>query len=139
MDLMSVIDWKKVIGPWPFTPQLSKWGYLNNPRWQQNGRNSALDNYDGNESSEPQIWPMPDKTIAYTIGDQIKHSECGHWHTPVPPLSFPWWSCPMNAINVGNGLIWFFTTDDKVSNPTIYILQYNTNKQSWTLIHSEAY
>jgi hypothetical protein len=78
-------QWGVVPGPWAFSPQLNKWGYLNNPRWQQNGRDPALDNYDGRESQEPQIWTMPNASIKYSAGNQVKHSLCGHWHNPSPP------------------------------------------------------
>lgn len=47
---MSWIDDNKDQGPWEFSEQGDKWGYLNNPRW----------------TSDP--------------GHEGKHSPCGHWH-----------------------------------------------------------
>ena len=75
-------SWKddKDLGPWEFEEQVDKWGYLNNPRWQQTPTERV--NYTGIESTESQIWPMTNPTIQklYSAGDSDKHGPCGHWH-----------------------------------------------------------
>lgn len=84
-------DWKddRNKGPWPFTPQGNKWAYLNNPRWANPARKfvrGGPDDYDGRESDEPQIWPLPDGT-PQSIGSELTHHQCGHWHKPATPLT----------------------------------------------------
>jgi|WetSurMetagenome_2_1015567.scaffolds.fasta_scaffold621910_2 hypothetical protein len=73
--------WGIEIGPWDFSEQKNKWGYLNNPRWIN--PSGAEVNYDGVETTEPQIWTLPDKNIVQSKGSSISHSPCGHWHKVV--------------------------------------------------------
>lgn len=58
-------DWKanKGLGPWDFTEQGDKFGYLNNPRWTEDP--AAV------EFSEDRGYP---------INDEDDHKPCGHWH-----------------------------------------------------------
>lgn len=58
-------DWKdnKGSGPWDFTEQPNKWGYLNNPRWS-NQQDSI--NFCGG--------------LDLSIGTLDEHAPCGHWH-----------------------------------------------------------
>ncbi len=76
-------DWKdyKNEGPWEFTEQGDKWGYLNNPRWQPNP--SKIINYSDNRSAEPQVWNLPGS--GYSSGSSDRHIPCGHWHKVVVP------------------------------------------------------
>lgn len=53
----------KDLGPWAFTEQKDKWGYLNNKRWSDQPAAVAFSTSKGNES---------DRTD--------KHVPCGHWH-----------------------------------------------------------
>jgi hypothetical protein len=76
-------DWRdyKGEGPWAFTEQSNKWGYLNNPRWYQTPQNSI--NYTGVETTEPQIWTPPGNEVPgykYSSNGSIDHLPCGHWH-----------------------------------------------------------
>ena len=43
----------KGAGPWAFTSQEDKWGYLNNPEWIDEPESPV--NYTGRESSESQV------------------------------------------------------------------------------------
>lgn len=73
-------DWKddKDLGPWAFTEQPDKWGYLNNPRWKTESEEET--SYTGRESEEPQIWTPEGIGGPYSKGDSITHLPCGHWH-----------------------------------------------------------
>lgn len=73
-------EWKnnknKGPGPWNFTEQPSKWGYLNNPRWV--GSPGTAVNYTDRPLDEPQVW-----TPGGGFGNQVDsniHYPCGHWH-----------------------------------------------------------
>ena len=68
-------DWKdnKDLGPWDFTEQPDKWGYLNNPRWSS--QQKAIDFCRG---------------LNLPIGSSSEHVPCGHWHkTKILPLPLP--------------------------------------------------
>lgn len=58
-------DWleNKGAGPWPFTEQLDKWGYLNNPRWSAQ--------QDAQEFCEK---------VGLSLNPSDQHLPCGHWH-----------------------------------------------------------
>ena len=58
-------DWKdnKGSGPWDFTEQPNKWGYLNNPLWS-----SQQDSVDFCEG------------LNIEAGSLDEHKPCGHWH-----------------------------------------------------------
>jgi hypothetical protein len=115
------MSWKddKNLGPWPFTKQPNKWGYLNNPCWQNPARafvKGGPDDYDLNEANEPQIWTPPDKSIIQSAGSQKIHNQCGHWHTPVPvpyvpPPPLPVGPCidpaDLNDPDLATGLIFY--------------------------------
>jgi len=67
---MTWIDDNKGAGPWGFTEQGDKWGYLNNPRWS-NGKKGAADSMSASEFCEEKgISLEPEET----------HRPCGHWH-----------------------------------------------------------
>jgi hypothetical protein len=59
------MSWKddKNLGPWAFTPQENKWGYLPNPRWS--AQQDAIDFCE-------------DQGLVLDQSDQ--HDPCGHWH-----------------------------------------------------------
>lgn len=135
-------DWKtfKGQGPWPFVKQYNKWAYLNNPRWQVNGRPfvpGGPDDYDGRESEEPQVWTPPGTPPVYSKGTTVQHHQCGHWHVPQPlpvttapttlapttaaPVEYiPWLSCPIAIITVMDG-VWYITTDDGYPTDVFFI------------------
>lgn len=139
-----MVDWKKYLGegPWPFQKQRNKWGYLNNPRWVNPG--AAPINYDGNESAEPQVWTLPNQSIAQLRGTQNTHNPCGHWHQPVsivtppeppePSTLLPWYSCPEGIIPVPTGDVWYITTDDDDPTDTFYVLKYSGGV--WSAVYS---
>ena len=58
-------DWlkNKGSGPWDFTEQPDKWGYLNNPRWSN--RQDSVKFCQG---------------LNLPIGSSSEHAPCGHWH-----------------------------------------------------------
>ena len=64
------MSWKddKDLGPWEFTEQPNKWGYLNNPRWSSN--------VDAQEFSE---------AVGNLIDPTSSHVPCGHWHKETIP------------------------------------------------------
>ena len=66
------MSWKddKDLGPWEFDEQPTKWGYLNNPRWSNNPKNSA----DSMSASEF----CADRGIS--LNPEDTHVPCGHWH-----------------------------------------------------------
>ena len=70
------MSWKddKNLGPWKFSEQPNKWGYLNNPFWQSEPGPPI--SYDGHEDEEPQAWDLN----ATSKGGGTKHIPCGHWH-----------------------------------------------------------
>lgn len=74
---MSWVDDNKGQGPWNFTEQPNKWGYLNNPRWVDAPFQPA-GNYNNNPEEEPQIW-TPEKS-SIVVADGSVHHPCGHWH-----------------------------------------------------------
>ncbi len=78
----SWVKENKGVGPWAFTPQPNKYGYLNNPRWTSTP--SAPINYDWRESEEPQIWTPDSGILKSSAGN--KHIPCGHWHKELPPF-----------------------------------------------------
>lgn len=75
---MTVRDWLQYRGegPWDFTPQPDKWGYLNNPRWT--AAPGPKVSYSGREDEEPQIW-TPYEPSGVPTGSK-QHIPCGHWH-----------------------------------------------------------
>ena len=77
------MSWKddKDLGPWDFTEQPSKWGYVNNPNWT----NSS----EGVDFAE-------DAGVPVDVTD--RHTPCGHWHkVPVTTKTYytfqegSWW------------------------------------------------
>ena len=70
------MSWKddKDLGPWEFDEQPTKWGYLNNPRWSNNPKNSA-DSMSASEFCE-------DRSIS--LNPEDTHKPCGHWHKREP-------------------------------------------------------
>ena len=97
-------DWKddRNRGPWPFVKQTNKWGYLNNPRWINPA--TAKVSYDGVESTEPQVWSLPDQFTPQSVGDQTKHDPCGHWHQKIEMKTIPdtyLYLLPSDTANVG--------------------------------------
>jgi hypothetical protein len=78
-------DWRdnKGLGPWEFTEQGDKWGYLNNPRWQKSPTKAI--NYSEDRSAEPQVWNLPGEGRKYSAGEGALHIPCGHWHKVVVP------------------------------------------------------
>jgi hypothetical protein len=114
-------DWKSAKGlrPWKFTKQRNKWGYLNNPRWLAVPRKfvrGGPDDYDGRESSEPQVY-TPTGGKKFRSDSQPSHHQCGHWHTPeglpgVPQFEITSSPCYINnpqwvqraGLSVGKGL-----------------------------------
>lgn len=123
-------DWKadKDRGPWPFTKQPNKWGYLNNPCWQVQSRpfvKGGPDDYDGREGEEPQVWSI-DRPNNIQTNPQSRHNLCGHWHQPIPiippvPIMKSMWQQAVDPgidglVNVGapsfdGGNFIFFTQD----------------------------
>jgi hypothetical protein len=74
-------DWKgnKGSGPWAFTEQLNKWGYLNNPRWSN--RQDSINFCAG---------------LDLETGLSSEHKPCGHWHkTKYFPLIAGKWVAAM--------------------------------------------
>lgn len=107
-------DWKeyKDKGPWPFTPQGDKWGYLNNPRWLAAPRvfvPGGPDDYSGRESEEPQLWTSY-VNPHYPSNNSPIHHQCGHWHketvpTTMAPLEVsPYWQ---QSLDINGNLIAF--------------------------------
>lgn len=83
---MTWIDDNKGQGPWDFEPQQNKWGYLNNPRWQNTPLRPHI-NYDNYEFNEPQVWTPTRTDGPYSVEDEKVHYPCGHWHkTYTPPI-----------------------------------------------------
>lgn len=76
---MTWIDDNKGSGPWDFTEQKDKWGYLNNPRWSNNPKK------EGDSMSAADFSTA--KGLSLNPED---HRPCGHWHKhsdiPVEPL-----------------------------------------------------
>ena len=69
------MSWKdnKNLGPWKFSEQPDRWGYLNNPRW----------------TKDPKAVAFASK-VGLSAGTTAKHAPCGHWHkhkeiAPVQP------------------------------------------------------
>lgn len=60
---MSWIDDYKDGGPWDFTEQANKWGYLNNKRWSSQLTAVELCN-----------------DLGLVIDQDAQHAPCGHWH-----------------------------------------------------------
>lgn len=80
-------DWvtdNKGAGPWRFTPQPDKWGYLNNPRWTPTPQ--APTDYSSNLGGEPQIWTP--NAGGYPDGGSDIHFPCGHWHKGIPDQGY---------------------------------------------------
>lgn len=84
---MSWVDDNKGEGPWPFTEQLDKWGYLNNPRWTDAPGPPV--NYTGREDEEPQVWDIGDQNNHIVVANKFSkdHKPCGHWHKK--PIEVP--------------------------------------------------
>lgn len=59
----------KGVRPWPFTKQLPKYGYRNNPRWVSLEGNRVIKN--------SPVWPMDEGKM--TAVDASKHIPCGYW------------------------------------------------------------
>jgi hypothetical protein len=59
------MSWKdcKSSGPWAFTPQENKWGYLNNPLWS--AQQDAIDFCEDQD---------------LVLDQSNQHDPCGHWH-----------------------------------------------------------
>ena len=78
------MSWKddKNLGPWKFSEQPDRWGYLNNPRW----------------TKDPKAVDFASK-VGLSAGPTARHTPCGHWHkkkeTAVQPsyddISHWWW------------------------------------------------
>lgn len=66
-------SWKddKDLGPWDFTEQPDKWGYLNNPRWSNHPK-GADDSMSAADFCA--------NVIGLPIGPDETHLPCGHWH-----------------------------------------------------------
>ena len=66
------MSWKddKDLGSWEFSEQPNKWGYLNNPRWSNNPKNSA------DSMSAPEF--CADRGLPVNLSN--RHIPCGHWH-----------------------------------------------------------
>jgi len=69
------MSWKddKNLGPWRFSEQPDRWGYLNNPRWTKDLKAVAFAS-----------------KVGLSAGPTAKHIPCGHWHkhkeiAPVSP------------------------------------------------------
>jgi hypothetical protein len=82
-------DWKsyKNSGPWVFSPQTNKWGYLNNPRWTNPAEPFVAGgehDYDGRAVEEPLIWSVDLDTVQ-SRGSESTHHQCGHWHLESAP------------------------------------------------------
>ena len=73
-------DWKdnKGLGPWDFTEQSNKWGYLNNPLWS--ARQDSIDFCE---------------KVRVPLGSSDQHKPCGHVHKGPPKeiinLGPNWW------------------------------------------------
>lgn len=65
-------NWKddKDLGPWGFTEQPDKWGYLNNPKWSNKPKGVA-DSISASEFCE---------NIGLPLDPEETHRPCGHWH-----------------------------------------------------------
>ena len=145
-------DWWGVTpGPWDFTSQPDKWGYLNNPRWQVTARafvKGGPDDYSGRESEEPQIWEHPNGE--YSKDEQGVHHQCGHWHlvtkteaptTAVPEEFIHWYSCPTFILPSPTtpGQIWHITTLDDLPIDTFRIIEYVGQNYYWDTVYEYAH
>lgn len=95
---MTWIDDNKGQGPWDFTEQPDKFGYLNNHRWS-NSPKGAADPISASEFCE-------EKGIA--LDPEGQHIPCGHWHknptyTPSINLGKLYWYQP--SVDVLDGKI----------------------------------
>lgn len=70
---MSWVEENKGAGPWDFTEQPAKWGYLNNPRWSSQADAIAFCQAHGLPLDLPN-----------------QHLPCGHWHKgyTAPPITY---------------------------------------------------
>lgn len=134
-------------GPFAFTPQGDKWGYLNNPRWHNPARpfvQGGPDDYSGRENEEPQVWE-PATQYKQSKGTTITHHQCGHWHLRSEAGGggggFPftaWNSCPEGILpGFDDSNFLYVTTDDGSPIDTFYLLHYDRSLGLWTSLYEE--
>lgn len=115
-------SWKddKDLGPWDFTEQQDKWGYVNNKRWSSQ--------QDAQEFCED---------IGLSLDPTHTHKPCGHWHKHIPTTQsyvnlgvYEWWQPSVDVLDGKVGVI-SMNKDAGLEIPGIVSLIYDVSAQSW--------